>query len=1078
MDVARKLIALTAVALLAMPWPAWAADASIGKTDPARLILGEAPALSPERPEGGLSSRRLAVNLGGGEAAELLPAELYGAAYIGPDGVATFFRIDPSTGAGTAIGSVGFQRVSAMDFDASGRLLATAERNDGSNVNVLIEIDLGTGQGTEIGPTGVAGTGFGTSISDISFRPKDGRLYAYIEPGDGVGVIDPLTGAITALGASGIASTGNGLAHDASNTLYHTHPNALNTVDQVTGAVTVGPPLVWSPPADNFPRINALDFHPNSGDLFASVQDGFGVAPENYLATVDLASAVVTIIGASPAGLDALAWRPARAVATLPPMAPALYGSAFSGPDGLATLYRIDPSTGAAAFIGPIGFERVSAMDFDPYGTLYATGERTDGTNENVLITIDIHTGRGTEVGPTNIAGLGLGNVIADIDFRRGDGRLYAYVEPGDVVAVLDPLTGAATGLGFSGAPGSLGNGLSFDAAGARLYHVNENAVSAIDQVTGAAFPLAPTSYLPPLVGGSRANGMDVHPATDVLYVSVRNGGLPTHWLATVDRNTGAVNPIGPSVAGLDAIAWGGVTCGLIDFEGLKESTTIGTVAGAVSVTFGPEWIALIDSDAGGSGNIANEPSADTIALQISGPPLPIELSSGVRFVRLHYVADSSTLPLTLEGWDAPGASGSLVSADTRSTIGVNPPAPCTGDPTGDYCLWDALTLASSADDIRSLALSGIPAFAGYDDLTWCAGPPDILYGSVYSGADGLATLVRLDPDTGAPTVVGPIGYERVSGLDFDARGNLYGTGERNDGSNTSVLLRIDPATGAGTEVGPTGVLATGFGNTFSDLSFRPSDNKLYAYIESGDGVGVIDAFTGAVSALGSSLIGGGGNGIAFEDPSDVLFHANQATSATLNQTTGNGTVISGLVWSPPADVFPRVNGMDFRPRSRALYVSIQDGFGGTPENYLGRLQPFSGVVSVIGPTAAGLDAIAWLSSARPPLPPEVSPPGAVIPLEVGIPAPGLLELKWEPTVLTDSYRLLAGDPGVLRAMSGVVPGNTDSRKCGIPGTNHLIPMPPGNVFFLVAADNTAGTGPLGIGSPPMSPRQGDLICP
>jgi hypothetical protein len=409
----------------------------------------------------------------------------------------------------------------------------------------------------------------------------------------------------------------------------------------------------------------------------------------------------------------------------------------------------------------------------------------------------------------------------------------------------------------------------------------------------------------------------------------------------------------------------------------------------------------------------------------------------------------------------------------------VSPPAPCSGDPTGDFCLWDALTLVSSTDDIRSLALSGVPGAAGYDDLTWCAGPPDILYGSAYVGADGLATLVRLDPDTGAPTVVGPIGYQRVSGLDFDARGNLYGTGERNDGSDTSVLLSIDPATGAGTEVGPTNVLATGFGNTFSDLSFRPSDNKLFAYIEPGDGLGVIDTFTGASAAVGPSLIGGAGNGIAFEDPSDVLFHANSATSNVLNQSTGNGTVITGLVWSPPADAFPRVNGMDFRPRSRALYVSIQDGSGpGGTESYLGTLHPFSGVVSVIGPTVGGLDAIAWLSTARPPLPPEVSPPGAVIPVEVGIPFPGFLELKWEPTVLADSYRVLAGDPGVLRAMSGVVPGNTDSRQCGIGATNMVIPMPPGDVFFLVAADNTAGTGPLGNGSPPMVPRQGDLICP
>jgi len=33
-----------------------------------------------------------------------------------------------------------------------------------------------------------------------------------------------------------------------------------------------------------------------------------------------------------------------------------LYGSAYSGTDGLADLYTIDPSTGAGTLVGPIKF--------------------------------------------------------------------------------------------------------------------------------------------------------------------------------------------------------------------------------------------------------------------------------------------------------------------------------------------------------------------------------------------------------------------------------------------------------------------------------------------------------------------------------------------------------------------------------------------------------------------------------------------------------------------------------------------------------------------------------------------------
>ena len=56
---------------------------------------------------------------------------------------------------------------------------------------------------------------------------------------------------------------------------------------------------------------------------------------------------------------------------------PSLFGSAFFGRDGASTLVSLDPATGAATAIGLIGFERVSALAFDPTtGVLYGTGER------------------------------------------------------------------------------------------------------------------------------------------------------------------------------------------------------------------------------------------------------------------------------------------------------------------------------------------------------------------------------------------------------------------------------------------------------------------------------------------------------------------------------------------------------------------------------------------------------------------------------------------------------------------------------------------------------------------------------
>ena len=110
-----------------------------------------------------------------------------------------------------------------------------------------------------------------------------------------------------------------------------------------------------------------------------------------------------------------------------------------------------------------------------------------------------------------------------------------------------------------------------------------------------------------------------------------------------------------------------------------------------------------------------------------------------------------------------------------------------------------------------------------------------MVFGATHIGPDGDSTLVKINPTTGTATPVGTgLGFERVSGLDFDSgSGLLYGTGERSDGSDTHVLITVDTATGVGTEVGPTGVenFSGGLGGyTFSDISFRPSDGMLFGF--------------------------------------------------------------------------------------------------------------------------------------------------------------------------------------------------------------------------------------------------------
>ena len=184
---------------------------------------------------------------------------------------------------------------------------------------VLITIDTNTGAGTEVGS---ALTRF--TASDMSFRESDGMLFAFLVGRRALSTVDLATGVATEVGTDFDAGSGNGIAFSPTGTLYHADDINLDTLDPNTAELTTLVALSFSPPADNFPRINAMDFDPKSGILFASLNDGFGGENENYLASVNLTTGVVTIIGRTVDGLDALAFVPMAAPSNHPPMLAAI----------------------------------------------------------------------------------------------------------------------------------------------------------------------------------------------------------------------------------------------------------------------------------------------------------------------------------------------------------------------------------------------------------------------------------------------------------------------------------------------------------------------------------------------------------------------------------------------------------------------------------------------------------------------------------------------------------------------------------------------------------------------------------
>ncbi|MCP3961107.1 MAG: IPTL-CTERM sorting domain-containing protein [bacterium] len=243
---------------------------------------------------------------------------LYGTGHTGSDGPANFYTVNPLTGTGTLVGAVGFERCGALACDANGVLYAACERSDGSDTPVLITINPVNGAGTEVGVT--SGGGSTGPFSDISFRNADGALYGYDaanDPQHTIYTIDPGSGALTLIGDTGLsAASGNGLSFDLTDTLFHSQNTGvvdLNTIDQMNGAAALVTTLPIAPPATNFYRFNAMDAHPTTGQMFASLNDSGGGAGLRTLATIDTGAGTVTLIGALPDDFDGLAWCPAPA---------------------------------------------------------------------------------------------------------------------------------------------------------------------------------------------------------------------------------------------------------------------------------------------------------------------------------------------------------------------------------------------------------------------------------------------------------------------------------------------------------------------------------------------------------------------------------------------------------------------------------------------------------------------------------------------------------------------------------------------------------------------------------------------
>ncbi|MCP5227359.1 MAG: PEP-CTERM sorting domain-containing protein [Candidatus Accumulibacter sp.] len=136
-------------------------------------------------------------------------------------------------------------------------------------------------------------------------------------------------------------------------------------------------------------------------------------------------------------------------------------------------------------------------------------------------------------------------------------------------------------------------------------------------------------------------------------------------------------------------------------------------------VTFGGSTLALIDADAGGDGNFANEPSPSTIFFFLTGASAVMNYAAGFDTGFSFYYTSSTRATVTVYD-DIDGGGNVLATIDL---IAQNTGNNCTGDPSGTFCNWDAIGVAF-AGIAKSVDFGGTQNQTGYDNVTFGAATP------------------------------------------------------------------------------------------------------------------------------------------------------------------------------------------------------------------------------------------------------------------------------------------------------------------------------------------------------------------
>lgn len=155
-----------------------------------------------------------------------------------------------------------------------------------------------------------------------------------------------------------------------------------------------------------------------------------------------------------------------------------------------------------------------------------------------------------------------------------------------------------------------------------------------------------------------------------------------------------------------------------LDFEGIGDMNSVGDFyngAGGPNygVSFSGATLAIVDQDAGGSGNFANEPSASTVMFFLDDNQAILNYAAGFDTGFSFYYSSSEAASVTVhDGLNGTGNVLAELPLSAQFNVG------CSGDPTGDFCNWTAIG-ATFVGTARSISFAGTANQMGYDNITF-----------------------------------------------------------------------------------------------------------------------------------------------------------------------------------------------------------------------------------------------------------------------------------------------------------------------------------------------------------------------